>query len=381
MKNTNNKIIYITNIPTPYKISMLNSLAEKIDNFKVYFMAKSVYIRQWDSLLLNVKFKYDILNSFKLTIMKKEWVIFLNFSLLYKIIQSRPNVIIFGPYSQPYIFYILLYKLIFNSKIILWNESSHETSDFNNKLVILIKRILFNFIDAIVVPGTRIMNSMLNFYKINKNKLFLAPHSVDNNYFNKESKKYRKNKEYWKKRLNLNDRNILYVGQLIKRKNVFTLIKAYEILNLEYTSLFIIGNGPLKNILKDYCHNNMLENVNFLPNLQQNELIKYYTLCDVLILPSFKEVWGMVVNESMACGTPVICSKEVTSGYDLIIPSKTGYVFNPNDFNDLKGVLLTFYKDQEKNNFNLNISQMLNKFTSERMAIGFMNAINFCFER
>lgn len=379
--NNSEAVIYITNVPTPYKIAMLNGLAERIRNFNVFFMAETEYIRRWDSVLSNAKFKYDICNSIEFKLRKREWVIYVSFSIFLKIIRSRPDVIIFAPYTQPYILGILLSKFLFKSKTILWAESPFETGKYKGKIAVFLKRTLVNFMDAIVVPGTRAMNSMMHVYKISKDRLFLSPHSVNNSYFSCESKKCREREHYWRKRLNLNQNNILYVGQLIERKNVITLIKAYQALNRRDISLFIVGDGPLKEYLRTYCQNNRLEGVQFIPNLQQNELVRYYTLCDVLVLPSHEEVWGLVVNESMACGTPAICSRAVTSAYDLIIPSKTGFFFDPDDFCDLKNKLVTFYKERDKVNFKHNVSDRVKDFTPQRMAIGFLDAIDFCYKR
>ena len=97
--------------------------------------------------------------------------------------------------------------------------------------------------------------------------------------------------------------------------------------------LRLIGDGPLKNDLqKKYAH---LSNVSFVGMKYNDDLINEYKQASALVLPSYKEQWGLVINEAMASGLPVMANKNVGAINDLIVNKETGFVFDyekPEDF-------------------------------------------------
>ena len=81
---------------------------------------------------------------------------------------------------------------------------------------------------------------------------------------------------------------------------------------------------------------NQINNVTILGFKNQSELRKIYQISNLLILPSIYETWGLVVNEAMACGIPVITTKNSGASYDLIKNNVTGYLYNLGNITDLK---------------------------------------------
>lgn len=119
-----------------------------------------------------------------------------------------------------------------------------------------------------------------------------------------------------------------YVGQLIHRKGVDTLIKAFEKVKNKNWHLNIIGSGILEQQLKtEIAHHNLTDNVSFLGNKKNEEIVSFLeSHSDYLILPSRFDGWGAVVNESLSVGTPVLVSKNCGAS-SLIINDELGYVF------------------------------------------------------
>lgn len=74
-------------------------------------------------------------------------------------------------------------------------------------------------------------------------------------------------------------------------------------------------------------------------SIQQEELIKYYALSDIFILPSFEEVWGLVINEALASGLYVLSSKYAGASYDLIKEGWNGEIFNPKNIEEIIGLI------------------------------------------
>ena len=108
--------------------------------------------------------------------------------------------------------------------------------------------------------------------------------------------------------------NIVYVGQLIERKNIYILINAIGRLPLNAVTLELYGVGPLKREIENYIQEKGLQSQCVLRGAMKNsEMAKMLATKELLILPSHWDGWGAVVNESLAAGTPVIVSDKCGS--------------------------------------------------------------------
>jgi glycosyltransferase involved in cell wall biosynthesis len=127
----------------------------------------------------------------------------------------------------------------------------------------------------------------------------------------------------------------IFVGQLIKRKNVDLLIESLSLLKTKKKfELEIIGNGPLKKDLINKANKILPNKVKWIDNISINKVPKKIADADCLILPSFFDGWGAVVSESLMVGTPVICSEQCGSS-EVVKASKFGYIFKNNNIDDL----------------------------------------------
>ena len=102
---------------------------------------------------------------------------------------------------------------------------------------------------------------------------------------------------------------------------------------------FIVGNGPLKEKLKNIIREKKIKNIFFLGFLNQRKLSTFYKFCDYLFLPSKYETWGLVVNEAFALGKPCIVTNKCGCRKDLIKDFQTGVTINHlYDKNSLKKI-------------------------------------------
>ncbi len=96
---------------------------------------------------------------------------------------------------------------------------------------------------------------------------------------------------------------------------------------------------------------------------------KILALADVFILPSYSEPWGLVVNEAMASGLPVIVSNKCGSAFDAVLEDVNGYTFNPYDVAELTSVLKKFVDNPEKNApFGQKSKEIIKRFSPEQVA-------------
>ncbi len=137
--------------------------------------------------------------------------------------------------------------------------------------------------------------------------------------------------DYFKREYQLYDKPIvLFVGNLIKRKNVDSLLEAKKISSTDYY-LVVVGDGPLFKKLKKKVKEENIRDVIFTGSRDDVENI--IPSCDVLILPSYSESFGLVLIEALACGKPVIGSD--VGGITEIITKHVGLLVNPNKISSI----------------------------------------------
>ncbi|WP_432645480.1 glycosyltransferase family 4 protein [Methanobrevibacter sp.] len=169
------------------------------------------------------------------------------------------------------------------------------------------------------------------------NKIKLSWNSVDVN-------KYSSKTNYsFKKENGLEDKPIvLFVGNLIKRKNVDSLLEAKKVSQSDYY-LVIVGDGPQFKKLNKKVEEENIHDVIFTGS--RNDVENIIPSCDVLILPSFSESFGLVLIEALACGKPVIGSD--VGGITEIINEDVGLLVNPNKISSIAKAIDTIIQDDD----------------------------------
>ena len=135
---------------------------------------------------------------------------------------------------------------------------------------------------------------------------------------------------------------VLFVGNIIKRKNVESLIEAKKIANSDYY-LVIVGDGPLFKKLKKKVEDENIRDIIFTGS--RNDVENIIPSCDVLVLPSFSESFGLVLIEALACGKPVIGSN--VGGITEIITDDVGLLVNPNKVSSIAGAIDEVINDEQ----------------------------------
>jgi glycosyltransferase involved in cell wall biosynthesis len=142
---------------------------------------------------------------------------------------------------------------------------------------------------------------------------------------------------------------VIFVGQLIPRKGVDILLQAIRPLFDEHPKLFlsVIGDGSEARALRASAHSfGISDRVTFEGVVSSDRIQSRLASADVLALPSRWDGWGMVVNEALSVGVPVIASDRCGAA-DLIQHGVNGYVFRSEDVDDLRGCLRSFLEDED----------------------------------
>ena len=225
-------------------------------------------------------------------------------------------------------------------KILLWKQ--------------IIKRIilgcLFKNVAAFLAIG-KYNTEFYEFYGVPKEKIFLVPYTVDNDFFISKAEELLPKKDEIRKEYNvpIDLPLIMFSGKLIPQKKPMDLLKAFEILSKEIKAgLMFVGDGILRKELENYCSKNNLAHVYFMGFRNQTELPKFYAMSDVFVLPSSHEPWGLVVNEAMCFKLPVIVSDQVGASRDLVKEGVNGFVYAAGNVSALSSKLKILLYEKEK---------------------------------
>jgi Glycosyltransferase len=128
------------------------------------------------------------------------------------------------------------------------------------------------------------------------------------------------------------------VGRLVREKGVFELLSSYAKLDAplrDQVGLVFVGEGRARRDLGLQASAIAPGKICFAGFVQRESLIPYYALAEMLILPTYTDTWGLVVNEAMACSLPVILTNVAGCAPDLVTEDWNGHLVPPRDVDSL----------------------------------------------
>jgi glycosyltransferase involved in cell wall biosynthesis len=191
------------------------------------------------------------------------------------------------------------------------------------------------------VPG-RSAFDYLQTQDIDDQSLFVAPNAVDNKRFADAAESVRKQATVRRDQLGLPPRYFLFVGRLVREKGIFELLKAYAKLDAQMRQeigLVMVGDGPCREQLQLATAGISPGTVVFPGFVHREQLGDYYGLAEAFVLPTYTDTWGMVVNEAMACGLPVIVSRSAGCAADLVRDQRNGILVRSKDVDSLEAAM------------------------------------------
>ena len=185
-----------------------------------------------------------------------------------------------------------------------------------------------------------------------KDRIFLLPYAVDNGFFRAGAAKAAGEVAALRESLDLEPGAfvILFAGKFMARKRAGDLLAAYRrlltmIAGEGRPAPYLIYAGSGEKLAETRAAADGLERVRFLGFQGQTELPRLFGLCDVFVMPSAVEPWGLVVNEVMNAGKAVIVTDEAGCGPDLVRPGENGFIYPTGDVEALAQSLATLVRD------------------------------------
>lgn len=183
-------------------------------------------------------------------------------------------------------------------------------------------------------------------------------------------------KEFLRNKLGINEEKIvLAVGQFIPRKGFDVLLGSMKNMP-KSVGVYFVGGKPTEEYLELQCNAN-LENAHFVGFKDKNELADYYKAADVFVLPTREDIWGLVIQEAMAYGLPVISTENCAAALELIQTRKNGFIIPVEDKEKLLIAIMDILNDRSKQvKFSENSLKIIKDYTIEKMVERHLNVIN-----
>jgi len=314
------RLVILTELIAPYRIPVFNALSTnpELDLHVIFLSETDASMRQWRIYSEEIRFSYEVLPSWRRRVGK--YNILLNQNVTLALRDASPDVVLCGGYNYVASWQAMLWARRNGIRFLLWCESTAGDLRRKHALVEMLKEKFVQGCDGFVVPGLS-AHSYMRDMGVPEEKLFLAPNAIDNGMFSRLERLARLKGERLRHELGLPNRYFLFVGRLVKAKGVFDLLQAYAGLNpelREQVGLVYAGDGPERALLEAAARSVFPGSVYFPGFVHRDDLVSYYSLADCFVFPTHSDTWGMVVNEAMICGLPIICSDAAGCAADLV---------------------------------------------------------------
>jgi glycosyltransferase involved in cell wall biosynthesis len=320
------RVALLTNYLNPHRLHLVEQVAPSVRKLRVFLSGTEDkmhgFMPSWNLLDVTIERSLRWTSRFRnVHGYEDASEIHLPYNVLFEMRSFRPDLILSAELGVRTI-QAVLYKMLFpHTKLIAWTALSEHTEATRGWFRRILRKWIVKHIDGIFVNGKSGEKYMrkLGF----DGPSFSIPYAIDREPFLSDcydpgSKK----------------RRLLYAGQLIPRKGVTAFCRVlnrwcadHSDVEVEFT---IIGQGPEQNSIQSVRTVPNLSII-LMPLLKQENLAEHYHRADLYALPTFGDEWGVVVNEAMSAGLPVIGSVYSQAVTELIEDGHNGWTFSPYD--------------------------------------------------
>jgi glycosyltransferase involved in cell wall biosynthesis len=360
------RLAYLVTHPIQYQAPLLRQIASEPDLDLTVFFCSDFSLKSyldpcfgkiiaWD-VPLTGGYRHEILPALGSRHRLTFWRPF-NYGLARRLNKANFDVLWVHGYNRWFHWLAMAWAKMRGLKVLVRDEATVISSS-RHGLKRLAKRFFFRILrnlgDGFLAIGT-LNAEYYQAYGIAPDRIFQVPYAVDNRFFRDKAREASPEREHLRRELGLEPGRpiILYASKLSQVKRGMDLLEAYLQMSPEpgqepHPYLLFIGDGDQREILEARARTVDWHSIKFLGFKNQTELPKYYDLCDVLVLPSVFEPWGLVINEVMNAGRAVVVSDQVGCGPDLVKSGENGYVFKTGDVGGLREALENIMSNDQK---------------------------------
>lgn len=353
------KILMVYVEPTPYIVGL-------IENIVLVFNGKIDILFLGKNLSQNWNISFD-----------KQWMLFPKSKLrracfiVRLLLNNKYDMIHLAGWWEPTFLLSIFLAKLFSIPIVIESDTPmpHGTKLWKSAIKRLVYPRLFSLV-SLFLPGGARQAKYIEYYGVSSERIIPVQMTVDVTRIKKYAvtlspEDRQKTREFY----SIPDKDIvfLFVGRLVEYKGISDLIAVFNRICHMNVKLLLVGDGPMRQQVEESVQLN--NQIRYAGRVSGNDLIKIYHAVDVMVLPSHTEPWGLVVNEAMALGLPVIVSDRVGCIDDLVIHQKTGLIVKAGCIAELQNAIeeLTIASEKRASMSNQAV-KIIEKWTLENEA-------------
>ena len=319
------KVLYVTNLPAPYRIDFFTLLAQRVE-LTVLYERKSAQNRDNKWVAQNTERSFREIYLDGKTFGEENTV---SLGIVRHLRHNSYDEIVLSNYNSPAVMLAISY--LKRKKRPFWLSCDGMLpKPASGRIKEGLKRRLISSASGWISTG-KVTSQELIRYGADPARIRVCPFS---SIHESEVLPAPPDRDAAKRRLGLADETVLlYVGQFIHRKGLDLLIPAFETLCAAQKDrklrLLLVGGKPEQ--LQDLGIGRLPDRVRCVPFLTKQELSAYYAAADLFVLPTREDIWGLVVNEAMAFGLPVVTTDRCGAGLEMIEEGRNGFLIPTGD--------------------------------------------------
>ena len=358
------RLAYLVTHPIQYQAPLLRRIAADPDIQLKVFFASDLSVRkfvsvgfqcaiEWDVPLLD-GYEYEFLPALRNSDNPSFWRP-MNYGLASRLKAGRFDALWIHGYMRWHHWMAMVTGKRLGLKVLVRDEAT-QISTARTPLKQNLKKPFFAWLRQIVDRFLAIGSLNASYYRkhdVPAARIFMMPYAVDNAFFQARAAEFAARREALRHELGLDEGRpvVLYAGKLSSRKGPGDLLEAYMRLSTDNRHesrpyLLYVGDGEQRSELERKAAVTDLKSIRFLGFKNQSAMPAFYDLCDVIVMPSMVEPWGLVVNEAMNAAKTIIVSDHAGCAPDLVSDNVNGFVFRAGEPADLARALRDALDDQ-----------------------------------
>ncbi len=332
------KLAVVTNILTPYRIPLFESLGKSTKACTVLLQARQEENRQWR--LRPFSFHAEILPGLHLKPPGAEVSVHLNYGVLRRLRRLDPDVVLSGGFAPAHVAAFLYCKLS-GKRYVQWGEFTLRDGAQSSRIKRGLRRLLISGADGCVASSKDAHDAFAQ-YGADPASILTASMPFEAEELHERVGVCRLAHRESPAREQPSGPALLSVGQLIPRKGWDELFAIYrEVVKARPdTVLLIAGDGPCRVAYERLVREAGWSRVRFLGHLDEARLAEQFALADLFLFPTRYDAYGLVLAEAMAAELPVVSSVHAAATRDLVEEGVTGYAIDPRDAEASAGTIV-----------------------------------------
>jgi glycosyltransferase involved in cell wall biosynthesis len=319
------RVALLTNFVPPYRVSLFQELRKHVSALRIFASTKMAADRQWlpdwADLDVVVQRTLTLQRVWKTERFSYPYEMHIPYDTIPQLRRFKPDVILSGELSARSL-QAVIYGRLAHKPVAIWATLADHLEDSRGRARAAFRRRLLRRVDRVIVNGHS-GSAYARRMGVPATRIAIIPQTADLSAFTAIPLE----------RDPQTQRTLLVVGALTELKGVDLLLRAIASLNRP-VRLIVVGDGPQRAELQNITLPGHAQ-VEWVGHVDYQTLPDYYARAGLLVFPTHGDEWGLVVNEALAAGLPVIGSEYSQAVQDLVRDGENGWRFRPDSIEEI----------------------------------------------